>query len=141
MLIDFVPTIKSTSKVRKYQKHNIPVLDVACDLMLVVGHGRRHIVAVQLGEVSPVEQRDHVPGLQHPHILPGEGVGLLAPELHHPEVLRHVPGHRQGLHCLQVRHGAAAHHILVRGTSTRGVLVWVLGTSHLGVKVLLSCAR
>ena len=35
---------------------NIPVLDVACDLILIVGHGRSHIVAVQLGEVTPVEQ-------------------------------------------------------------------------------------
>ena len=55
-LIDFVPTMERTSKIRKYKKHNTPVLDIACDLMLVVGHGRRHIVTVQLGEVSPVEQ-------------------------------------------------------------------------------------
>ena len=69
-----MPTIKRTSKIRKYQKYNIPVLDVACDLILVVGHWRRHIVAVQLGEVSPVEQRDQVPGVHNPHILPGVGV-------------------------------------------------------------------
>ena len=69
-----MPTIDRISKIRKYKKHNIPVLDVACDLILVVGHGRRHIVAVQLCEVSPVEQRDLVLGLHHPHIIPVEGI-------------------------------------------------------------------
>ena len=70
-----MPTIKRTSKIRKYQKY--PVLDVACDLVLVVGHWRSHIVTVQLGEVSPVEQRDLVLGLHHPDILPAEGVRFL----------------------------------------------------------------